>query len=68
LTALLAIKDLPSAERIYWQAMFNAYVFQSEGSAVEHIPLELRGALGTIHSGIRAALKQKLKASYLKSP
>jgi hypothetical protein len=68
LTALLAIKDLPSAERIYWQAMFNAYVFQSEGSAVEHIPPELRGALGTIHSGIRAALKQKLKGSYLKSP
>jgi Cupin-like domain len=67
LTALLAIKDLPSAERIYWQAMFNAYVFQSEGSAVEHIPPELRGALGTIHSEIRAALKQKLKTSYLKS-
>src|SRR3984893_10594540 len=68
LAALLALKDLPSAERIYWQAMFSAYVFQSEGSAVEHIPPELRGVLGTIHSGIRGALKQKLKASFLKSP
>jgi hypothetical protein len=68
LAALLALKDLPAAERIYWQAMFSAYVFQSEGSAVEHIPPELRGALGPIHSGIRGALKQKLKASFLKSP
>jgi hypothetical protein len=68
LTALLAIKDLPAPERIYWRAMFNAYVFQSEGNAVEHIPPELRGVLGTIHSRIRAALKQKLKASFLKSP
>ena len=68
LTALLAIKDLPAPERIYWRAMFDAYVFQSEGNAVEHIPPELRGVLGTIHSRIRAALKQKLKASFLKSP
>jgi hypothetical protein len=68
LTALLAIKDLPSAERIYWQAMFDAYVFQSEGNAVKHIPPELRGVLGTIGSGTRTALMQKLKASFLKSP
>jgi hypothetical protein len=67
LAALLALKDLPASERIYWQAMFNAYVFQSEGSAVEHIPPDLRGVLGTIGSGVRAALKQKLKASFLKS-
>jgi hypothetical protein len=68
LTALLAIKDLPSPERIYWQAMFNTYVFQSEGNAVEHIPPDLRGVLGTMGSGVREALKQKLKVSILKSP
>jgi hypothetical protein len=68
LAALLAIKDLSSPERIYWQAMFNAYVFQSEGNAVEHIPANLRGVLGTMSAGTRAALKQKLKTSFLKSP
>jgi Cupin-like domain len=68
LGALLAIKDLSSPERTYWQAMFNAYVFQSEGNAVEHIPPELRGVLGDVSAGIRAALKQKLKTSFLKSP
>ena len=68
LTALLAIKDLPSPERVYWQAMFNTYVFQTEGSGVEHIPADLRGVLGTLGSGVRDALKQKLKASILKAP
>src|SRR5260221_3155150 len=68
LTALLAIKDLPSAERIYWQAMFDAYVFQSDGNAIRPIPHELPGVLGTIRHGIRDPLKQKLKASFLKSP
>jgi hypothetical protein len=68
LAALLALKDLPSPERIYWQAMFNAYVFRAEGDAVEHIPAELRGVLGTMSAGNRAVLKQKLKTSFLKSP
>jgi hypothetical protein len=68
LTALLAIKDLAPSERIYWQAMFDAYVFRSEGNALEHIPPDLQGILGAIPPGIRAALKQKLKASNLKSP
>ena len=68
LSALLALKDLPLAERIYWQAMFNAHVFQTEGSAVEHIPPELRGALGTMPPPVRSALKQKLRAAFASSP
>ena len=67
LSALLALKDLPRSERIYWQAMFNAYVFQTEGNVVEHIPPELRGALGTMPLSVRSALKQKLKASFVSS-
>ena len=68
LTALLAIKDLPPSERIYWQAMFNAYVFQSEGGSIEHIPADLRGVLGAMSSVVRDAMKQKLKTSILKEP
>ncbi len=68
LTALLAIKDLPAPERTYWQSMFDAYVFRPQGDALEHIPADLRGVLGTLNSRIRDALKQKLKASLLKSP
>ena len=66
LAALLALKDLPPAERAYWQAMFNAFVFQCDGDAVGHIPEELRGVLGPTDVSIRAALKQKLKAGFLK--
>src|SRR5580692_2209286 len=47
LAALLALKDLPSPERTYWQAMFSAYVFRSGGDALEHIPPNLQGILGT---------------------
>src|SRR5580704_16026565 len=68
LTALLALKDLPAAERAYWQAMFTAYVFRSGSDALEHIPPDLQGVLGTTGSTIRAALKQKLKTSILKAP
>jgi hypothetical protein len=66
LSALLALKDLPAAERVYWRAMFNAFVFQCDGDAVGHIPPDLRGVLGPMDASIRAALKQKLKAGFLK--
>jgi hypothetical protein len=68
LTALLALKDLPAPERAYWQAMFAAYVFRPGGDALEHIPPNLQGVLGMRGSAIRAALKQKLRATYLKPP
>lgn len=66
LTALLALKSLPAAERVYWQAMFDAFVFRSEDGTADHIPASLRGALGTLDAGTKAALKQKLKAGFLK--
>jgi hypothetical protein len=62
LSALLALKDLPQSERIYWQAMFDAYVFQTEGDVVGHIPPELRGALGSLPASVRSALKQQLNS------
>ncbi len=46
--------------------MFDAHVFGSE-DAVDHIPAELRGALGTMRPAARAALKQQLKMAFLKS-
>jgi hypothetical protein len=67
LTALLALKDLPVEERIYWQAMFQTYVFKVQGSALQHIPQDLQGVLGDMPAAVRASLKQKLKAVFLKS-
>jgi hypothetical protein len=47
--------------------MFDTYVFQTAGIAVEHIPSDLRGVLGSGGPGARAALRRKLKGDVLKS-
>ena len=65
LTALLALKTLPPHERAYWQAMFEAFVFDDEGAA--HIPPNARGILGTMTPAQRMALKQRLRSAILKS-
>ncbi len=65
LTALLALKTLPSPERAYWRAMFDSYVFDEEGTA--HIPPNARGILGEMTPAQRTALKQRLRTTILKS-
>jgi hypothetical protein len=71
LTALLAIKDLPPGERVYWRAMFDTYVFRMHGEdadadPVGHIPTALQGLLGKLGPDLRARLKQQLRMTYLK--
>lgn len=68
LLALLALKDLPPGERAYWRAMFDAYVFRTQGDPVAHIPPSLRGPLGRLSPRERAGLRQRLKAAALKTP
>jgi len=65
-TALLALRDLPPAERAYWKAMFDTYVFRTDGDPVAHIPPDLQGALGAMSPALRRALKQQLLDAYLR--
>jgi Cupin-like domain len=65
LAALLAYKHLAPGDRAYWQAMFDAHVFTGDGAA--HIPPGQRGVLGMLRPGERAALRQRLRAAFLKS-
>lgn len=67
LTALLAFRDLPLAERDYWRAMIAAYVFGEQGDVLSHIPAPLQGPLGALSPSARAALRQQLRAASLKS-
>jgi hypothetical protein len=67
LTALLAFGHLPPGERVYWKAMFDAYVFKSEGDATGHIPPALKGVLGPMSAPVRERLKAELRQAYLKS-
>jgi hypothetical protein len=63
LLALLAVKDLPEPERVYWRAMFDHYVFNSDRDALAHIPKALRGVLGTMSGEVRAVLERQLKST-----
>ena len=67
LTALLAFGHLPTGERAYWQAMFDAYVFKAAGDATGHIPAALKGVLGPMSEPVRERLKAELRHAYLKS-
>jgi hypothetical protein len=46
LHAVLALRDLPPAQRAVWQKMFEHYVFTSPDEALSHLPREQRGMLG----------------------
>jgi hypothetical protein len=65
LGGLLALKSLPERERSYWRSMFDLHVFSEEGA--QHIPEAARGILGPLTPGLRASLRQRLKAAILKS-
>jgi hypothetical protein len=65
LAALLAVKSLPPSDRGYWRAMFDLHVFGDDGAA--HMPPAAQGILGPLTAGSRASLKQRLKATILKS-
>ncbi|HEY2180027.1 MAG TPA: cupin-like domain-containing protein, partial [Caulobacteraceae bacterium] len=67
LAALLAIRRLPSHERDYWRAMFDAHAFADPGAAVAHLPSALRGHLGELGPGEQAALRRALRSAFQKS-
>lgn len=60
-TALLALKDLPDAERAYWKTMFDDYIFRSNGDRLSHIPPKHQGGLGRHTAEIRKGLIQALQ-------
>ncbi|WNH53680.1 cupin-like domain-containing protein [Stenotrophomonas oahuensis] len=62
--AILALRDLPPAERAHWQAMFDHYVFEAGVQTSGHIPDAARGVLGpldaTAASNVRSVLRRRL--------
>lgn len=49
--AMLTLRALPAAHRQAWKAMFDHYVFRTEGDANEHLPPQARGILGDVDEG-----------------
>ncbi len=62
--AILALRDLPPAQRAHWQAMFDHYVFEAGEQTTGHIPDAARGVLGpldaTSASNVRSVLRRRL--------
>ena len=60
LHAMLAIKDLPASHRAAWKAIFNHYVFGTNGDPGGHIPEDRRGMLGELDANTLKDLREAL--------
>ena len=61
LAGLIALKDLSPADKVYWKAMFDNYIFQVHGDPVAHIPREHQGGLGPVSTRTRAEMIKSLQ-------
>lgn len=52
--SLLAVRQLPAAEREAWKNLFDYFIFQTDGPPMEHLPDHVSGVLGP-HSPERAS-------------
>jgi len=64
LHCLLTIKSLPPEQRQSWKSVFDYLIFQTDGTALEHLPPQTRGLFGdlteTNAERIRAILLKSL--------
>jgi hypothetical protein len=58
--AILAIRDLPEADRQRWRDQFEHYVFSGGAAAAEHLPEAARGLLAPLTPETASRIKAKL--------
>lgn len=63
---LLAITPLPASRREAWRAMFDHYVFQTNGDPVPYVPQEYRGMLGTMTPALASQMRTLLIRALVK--
>ncbi len=65
LLAMIAISERPEAERRNWRALFDHYVFRSNGHPLAHLPEDRHGLLGPLkpdnYGRIRARIMHLLR-------
>ncbi len=65
LLSMIAIAERPAEERRAWKALFDHYVFRSNGHPLAHLPPEQHGLLGPLkpdnYGRIRARVMQLLR-------
>lgn len=62
LAGLLALKDISAEDKRYWKAMFDHYIFATNGDPLVHVPPAHQGGLGPHTPRIRADILKALQA------
>lgn len=60
LHAILAVRDLPAAEKVRWQAQFEHYVFANGADVTDHLPPEGRGILAPLTPDTAGRIRARL--------
>jgi hypothetical protein len=63
LHSLLSIRDLPPPVREGWRALFDLYVFQTDGDPMAHIPEQARGLFASLTPGSMQTIISQLRQS-----
>jgi hypothetical protein len=58
--AILALRDLPSADRSRWRDLFDHYVFEASEGLTAHLPEEARGILAPLTPETADRIRAKL--------
>ncbi len=61
--AILAVRDLPEAEKARWEAQFRHYVFANGADVTQHLPPEARGILAPLDAETAGQIRAKLLRS-----
>ncbi len=60
---ILALRDLPEADKARWRALFDHYVFANGADVTQHLPLEARGILAPLNAESAGQIRAKLLRS-----
>ncbi len=60
LHAILALRDLPEADRQRWREQFDHYVFAAGDAVTDHLPQEARGILAPLTATTAGQIKARL--------
>ena len=55
--ALKNVRHLPPAQREAWRALFEHYVFETDGDPAAHLPVGARGVLGPLDARVAAEVR-----------
>jgi hypothetical protein len=68
LHCLLTVKSLPAEQRRGWKAVFDYLIFQSDGTALEHLPPQVRGLFGDLTEANAERIRSLLLNSLARKP